>query len=141
LLHFFYDDIYWRLGPLYTTRKWLFAIIAQYNYKLQELNYIFTSDEKLLLMNRQYLQHDEYTDILTFNYNAAQEPYLWGEIYISIDRVRENALQNAVSFYDELHRVMIHGVLHLMGYNDQTLEEKAQMRQAEDLALAKRPRR
>jgi rRNA maturation RNase YbeY len=138
LLQFFYDQVCWRLGPLYTTKKWLYAVIAQYNYQLRELSYIFTSDENLLLMNRQYLQHDEYTDILTFNYNPTQEPYLWGEIYISVDRVRDNALQNAVSFYDELHRVMIHGVLHLMGYNDQTPEEKVQMRQAEDYALSKR---
>jgi rRNA maturation RNase YbeY len=138
LLHFFYDQIYWRLEPLYTTRKWLYAIIAEYNYKVQELNYIFTDDENLLVMNREHLKHDEYTDILTFNYNETKKRHLWGEIYISIDRVRDNALQNAVSFYDELHRVMIHGVLHLIGYNDETPQEKAQMRQAEDLALAKR---
>ncbi|MCS6905995.1 MAG: rRNA maturation RNase YbeY [Bacteroidia bacterium] len=135
MIQFFYKQIAWRLIPVYTTQKWVLRIIAWYGYQVQELSYIFTNDGDLKTMNKQYLQHDEYTDILTFNYNETQESYIWAEIYISIDRVRENAQQIAVSFYDELHRVMIHGVLHLLGYNDITEAEQKEMRSAEDRAL------
>ena len=101
------------------------------------LTFIFTNDEYLLQLNQQFLNHDTYTDILTFSLNADQTP-VSGEIYISVDRVKENAGNFQETFIDELHRVMIHGVLHLCGYNDYNQKKKAYMRTKENAYLAKR---
>ena len=95
------------------------------------LDYIFCSDEYLLKINQDFLKHDDLTDIITFDLSEPAEPTR-GEIYVSIDRVRENASQFKVSFQKELHRVLIHGALHLCGYKDKTKPQKQEMRRKED---------
>lgn len=107
------------------------TILIAEKVELQELDYIFCSDEYLLGMNKEYLNHDTYTDILTF---TLSDPYLpiISEIYISIDRVRDNADKFVVEFLRELDRVIIHGILHLCGYSDHTNELKKEMTQKED---------
>ncbi|MCB0520129.1 MAG: rRNA maturation RNase YbeY [Lewinellaceae bacterium] len=114
--------------------RWLVKIIEQEGTSLRLLNFIFCSDQYLHQINVQYLQHDTLTDIITFPY--ASPPFIEGDIFISIDRVRYNAKKYAVPFEHELNRVMAHGLLHLCGYNDKTPEEQALMRQKEDEALA-----
>lgn len=99
------------------------------------VNYVLCSDEYLLEMNRQYLEHDYYTDILTFD-NSESDTEIEGDIFISFERVYENAGSESVSPDQELRRVLAHGVLHLCGYNDHTAEEKANMRKKEDYYLS-----
>lgn len=113
----------------------LAEIFQTYGKEISSLNIIFCSDEYLLGINRQYLNHDYYTDIITFNYANPGEPII-GEIYISIDRVKENASGLSVSFEHELHRVIFHGVLHLVGFDDQTASAQKQMSSQEDRLLA-----
>ncbi len=103
--------------------------------KLGSLNYIFCSDKRLLEINRQFLQHDYYTDIITFDLSSG--PEIEAEIYISIDRVRENARNLSLTLKSELHRVIFHGALHLCGYGDKTAEEVEGMRRAEGYWLEK----
>lgn len=99
------------------------------------LNYIFCNDEYLLHINKQFLDHDTYTDIITFDMTEPDER-LSGEIYISVDRVRDNAAKYETTYQQELHRVIFHGVLHLCGFKDKTPTDKKSMRQAEDNCLA-----
>jgi len=115
--------------------SWIETCILSHNFELGEINYIFVDDIYLHKMNKKFLDHDTYTDIITFDYTV--ENVLSADIYISLDRIKENAEKFNVSFYNELSRVMIHGVLHLMGFKDKTLEEKAQMRNEEDKCLNK----
>ncbi len=103
---------------------------------LESLNYIFCTDEYLIEVNQQFLQHDYYTDIITFDLSEQGGPIV-GEIYISIDRVRDNARANATKVYEELHRVIFHGALHLCGYKDKKPAEIREMRAKEDYYLAK----
>lgn len=110
------------------------ALFRKEGMKLESLNYIFCSDKRLLEINRQYLQHDYYTDIITFDLSAG--PATIGEIYISIDRVRDNAQTHGTSFKSELHRVIFHGALHLCGYGDKKKEETIEMRKREDFWLS-----
>lgn len=98
-----------------------------------DINFIFTTNGKILEVNRQYLSHDYFTDIITFNYNDSR--VIAGDIYISIDTVRTNASIYHVTFNDELYRVIIHGILHLVGYNDKSNAEQKEMTTAEDLYL------
>jgi probable rRNA maturation factor len=102
--------------------------------KLAELQYIFCSDHRLLEINRQFLQHDYYTDIITFRLSAPNQP-ITAEIYISVDRVRENAREFGNSVKDELLRVIFHGALHLCGYKDKTRKDQAIMRKMEEIYL------
>ena len=102
--------------------------------RLETLNYIFCTDKELLEINRQYLQHDYYTDIITFELSAKGEPVV-GDIFISIERVKENALNRGEPIYKELLRVIFHGVLHLCGHKDKKAEQKKMMRQLEDTYL------
>ncbi|MEM9324584.1 MAG: rRNA maturation RNase YbeY [Bacteroidota bacterium] len=113
---------------------WLEDIAANEGLEIDEINYVFCSDEHLLSINRQYLHHDYYTDIITFDYS--EDVILAGDIYISLDRVRENASTFKDTFERELHRVMVHGLLHLMGYQDKSDEEAKEMRSKENLALS-----
>lgn len=119
-------------------KSWIHALIAAEQQALQHISFIFCSDAFLLDLNVQYLQHDTLTDIITFQY-AKMPAALEGDIFISIDRVRENATTFGVRFEEELHRVMAHGVLHLCGYGDKTPDEKARMTDKENEALAKLP--
>ena len=98
-----------------------------------EINYIFCSDPYLLEINKQYLGHDYFTDILTFDYS--QKPVVSGDLFISIDTVRENAEYYGATFEEELHRVIVHGLLHLIGYDDHTPEEQKTMREKENYYL------
>lgn len=113
--------------------SWILLMLSRHEVEVQEITYVFCSDEYLLELNREHLDHDYYTDILTFPLSEPGEP-LVADIFISIDRVRENASAFGASFRDELHRVMIHGVLHLAGFDDHG-EEEARMRDREDEAL------
>lgn len=108
-------------------------IITDHKRSLGEISIVFCSDEHLLDMNRQYLNHDYYTDIITF---PMQDSPLSGDLFISVNRVRDNADKNGDSFLTELNRVIIHGVLHLVGYNDKTESEIAEMRKKENLYLS-----
>jgi len=109
-------------------------ISDDYGFIIDYINIIFMGDEELLEMNKQFLNHDYYTDIITFNYS--EEPKeLEAELYISIDRVNENAVDNGVSFMEELLRVITHGMLHLVGFGDSTVLEKEEMREKENYYL------
>ena len=119
-----------------TEEAWLRRVAAQHNRRLGEINYIFCNDEEILATNRQYLQHDYYTDIITFDYSAGA--VLAGDLYISLDTVRTNAEMLGKPYDEELHRVLVHGVLHLVGINDKGPGEREIMEAAEDAALALR---
>lgn len=116
-------------------RQWIALTIQAHHKKLGQIDYIFCSDEHLLQMNKQYLNHHTLTDIITFDYSNELTAEVAGEIYISINRVRENAEVFKCTFNDELHRVMIHGVLHLCGFKDKTKNQKQIMRAQEDEAI------
>lgn len=114
-------------------KKWLKQIIENKGYKLGTLSYILCDDDYLLEINKQYLQHEFYTDIITFDY--VENGVINGDIFISVDRVKENATSFGVSEREELMRVFAHGVLHLSGLKDATFEEASQMRKAENESL------
>lgn len=114
-------------------KKWLKQIIENKGYKLGTLSYILCDDDYLLKINKQYLQHEFYTDIITFDY--VENGVINGDIFISVDRVKENAASFGVSEREELMRVFAHGVLHLSGLKDATSEEASQMRKAENESL------
>lgn len=134
-VNFFTEEISFTISSEDTIQQWLQAVSEQEGFQLEEINYIFCSDDYLLQINRQYLEHDYYTDIITFD-NSDSEGLLEADIFVSIDRVRDNAQSIQQPFERELHRVLIHGVLHLMGFNDHSEEEKALMRQKEEACLS-----
>ncbi len=136
-IYFFSEDISFNLKPKVLLRTWVNNTIKAENFKLKELNFIFCSDNYLLSINQEYLKHDTFTDIITFD-NSDKEKYIVGDIFISIERVRENANNFKVPEEDELHRVMIHGTLHLLGYPDKGKKAKALMTAKENVYLAKR---
>ncbi len=109
---------------------WLASVLKGELYNQGEINYIFCDDDYLLQINQNYLNHNTYTDIITFDYTEGTS--ISGDIYISVERVRENAVTFGVAFDNELRRVMVHGVLHLMGYKDKSNSEAAKMRAKED---------
>jgi len=110
--------------------KWISAVILSENKKEGDINYIFCDDDYILEINKQYLEHDYYTDIISFDYSVGNE--LHGDIFVSIDRVRENASDFNASFDEELKRVIIHGILHYCGYKDKSEEDEQIMRHKED---------
>jgi rRNA maturation RNase YbeY len=112
---------------------WIERVVTQHEFSLGELNYIFCDDAYLLKLNVEFLEHDTLTDIISFDYTMGK--LVGGDVFISLERVKENAQELAHSFDDELKRVMIHGVMHYMGYKDKTEEEKKTMRSVEDTAL------
>lgn len=114
--------------------QWLDKVTQLENKKLGELTFIFTSDDYLLKVNQQYLEHDYYTDIITFDY--CEDDYVIGDLFISIDRVKDNAQTNNTTFQNELNRVIVHGVLHLCGYKDKSEIDEQLMRQKENQMLA-----
>ena len=131
MIHFFNEDILFKPKQPRLIKAWLKAAAETEGFKLNQLNCIFCSDEYLLGVNRQYLNHDFYTDIITFD-NGEFEKEIEGDVFISIDRVRENAATFHKSFEEELMRVLVHGLLHLAGYGDKSEEEKKTMREKED---------
>ena len=134
-IYFFSEKISFDLTDPDSVRDWLKDLIHQNKRVIQELNFVFVSDDYLIQLNKKHLEHDYFTDILTFSY--AENPIL-GDIYISIDRVKDNANKLGISFTDELHRVMAHGVLHILGYDDHEESDKKQMREQEEMALSLR---
>jgi len=136
-IHFFEEDISYKIKNKKSVRQWITETVLAEGYKLKELNYIFCSDSYLLQINQQYLNHDTFTDIITFD-NSSAKGVITGDIFISIDRIRENAAQFQVPETDELHRVIIHGTLHLLGYGDKTPQKKKKMTLKEDFYLNRR---
>lgn len=136
-INFFTEDTNYILKGKTAIRKWIEAAIVTEGYTLTELNFIFCSDEYLLRINQDFLQHDYYTDVITFD-NSETPKTILGDIFISIDRVKDNAKQNGATILDELCRIMIHGTLHLLGYKDKTKKAKTEMTTKEDFYLGKR---
>ncbi|MBQ8423499.1 MAG: rRNA maturation RNase YbeY [Coprobacter sp.] len=119
------------------TSTWIKAVAASHNKKIGEIAYIFCSDEKILEVNREYLQHDYYTDIITFDY--CEDNLLNGDIFISLDTIKTNAEQFGTNYETELHRVIIHGILHLCGIDDKAPGARQVMEEAENRALSLLP--
>lgn len=132
---FFYQGVKVTLQHRTWLKNYIQSIFKKEGKKVLSINYIFCTDKALLEINRQFLSHDFYTDIITFDLSDANE--VQAEIYISVDRVKDNATQLGVSFKSELHRVIFHGVLHLCGYKDKSKQEKEEMRAKENLYLHK----
>lgn len=126
----FYDDTSYKYKGWKKVKELLTRILDEAGKKPGKLNVVITSDENLKAINVQFLEHDYYTDVITFNYNDAD--IVNGEIYISADTVRINSQNYKVSFNNEMTRVIIHGVLHLLGHDDKTESQKASMRSLED---------
>jgi len=133
-IHFFSENIDFKLEEKLKIKNWIKKIVLQEKKNLDNLSYIFCDDAYLLEINQEYLDHDTYTDIITFD-NGEPGKDIEGDIFISIERVRENAFNLNIGFQQELKRVIIHGVLHLLGYKDKTETDKKNMRQKEDDAL------
>lgn len=129
----FYSETDFTLNNKQIYKNWLKSIIEKNNKRVGEINYIFCDDPYLLEINQKYLNHDYFTDIITFDYSERKK--IHGDIYISIDRVRENATLFNQTFDKELLRVLSHGVLHLCGFDDQNQEDKIQMTNQEDEAI------
>lgn len=121
------------------TNAWIKAVAAQYGRKVGEIGYLFVNDEKILEVNKEYLGHDYYTDIITFDYDEGD--VINGDLVISLDTVRSNALLFGKTYNEELHRVIIHGILHLCGINDKGPGEREIMEAAENKALAMQTQR
>jgi probable rRNA maturation factor len=136
-ISFVEEDIQYNLKGKIKVKQWIKDTIAAEGYQLDELTYIFCSDAYLLQINQQYLNHDTYTDIITFD-NSSADKIITGDIFISIERIRENAAKFHQSVTDELHRVIIHGTLHLLGYKDKSAADSKNMTKMEDKYLDKR---
>lgn len=135
-IHFFQEDIQFNLAEKLKTKKWLKQLASEEGFRISELNFIFCSDEYLHTINVGYLDHDTYTDIITFD-NSDENDILEGDIFISIERIRENAANQNQQFLDELLRVLSHGLYHLCGYKDKLERDAAVMRSKEDNAIVK----
>ena len=133
-VNFLFSEIRITLSERERLKLFIEAVFKRNKKKLRSLTYIFCSDPFLLEINKQFLKHDDYTDIITFNLSYPAKD-IEGEVYISTDRVRENAQNLAIPLKEELHRVIFHGALHLCGYSDKTKNEKQRMRSAEDKCL------
>ncbi|MBO4634137.1 MAG: rRNA maturation RNase YbeY [Bacteroidales bacterium] len=136
MISYYCEDISFPFKEKRFTSRWLKAVATAEKKQVGDISIIFCSDNYLLDINKQYLQHDYYTDIITFDY--CEGSTLSGDLFISIDSVRENASFYGVSFEEELNRVMVHGVLHLIGYDDHTEDDIAMMRAKENQYLALR---
>ena len=133
-IYFFSEEINFELKEKLNRKRWLRYIATKAGFNIKELNYVFCSDEYLYQINLEYLNHETYTDIITFD-NSEKEFELSGDIFISIDRVNENAKTHNQKIETELSRVLAHGLLHLMGYKDKTKEESTLMRQKEEESI------
>lgn len=131
MIRFFNEDVSFKLPQKQVTRLWLKQQAKREGYSVGELNFIFCSDEHILQVNKEYLQHDYYTDIITFD-NSEKTGKLEGDIFISVERVADNASQVGTLPEQEMRRVLAHGLLHLCGYKDKTKEEATRMRLKEE---------
>jgi rRNA maturation RNase YbeY len=136
-IHFFVEDINFNLKKKTKLRSWIQIALDEHQKIAKNINYIFTSDNYLLELNKSYLQHDTLTDIITFE-QSVEKDAIEADIFISVERVIENAKNLNISFEDELHRVMIHGVLHLLGFTDKGDVKQKEMRKKENHYLALR---
>lgn len=134
-INFYKEDTVFNFKSKKLIKEWIKNTIDNEGFILDELNFILCSDEYLLKINQDFLQHDYYTDVITFD-NSEIEKHILGDIFISIDRVKDNAKQEKVKILDELCRIMIHGTLHLLGYKDKTTKAKKEMTAKENLYLA-----
>lgn len=128
-------DIPFVLKNRMNLKRWITSVATEEQKRVGELNFIFCSDDYLLNINREYLKHDYYTDVITFDYS--EDRRISGDVFISVDTVRVNAEEFAQTFESELYRVMVHGVLHLCDYGDHSEDEKVLMRKKEDHYLSK----
>ena len=136
-IHFFTENISFVLDKEEKITAWIEKVIIGEGYTAKNINYIFCSDDHLLTLNQEYLNHDTLTDIITFDHSE-QSLNLEADIYVSIDRVRDNASSLKNDFAEELHRVLIHGLLHLIGLEDKTEADRQVMRRKEDACLSLR---
>lgn len=136
-IYFFKEDCQFDLRKLKRHKNWLHQLAKVYKYEIEELNYIFCSDNFLHKINIDYLNHDTYTDIITFDLreDTLENNIIESDIFISIDRVAENAANLKINFKEELARVMAHGLLHIVGFKDKSNSEKLEMREAENKAI------
>lgn len=131
---FHHEDVKPLKIPRKDLKNWIKSVVVAEGKKLGDVNYIFCTDDYLLEVNKQYLDHDYYTDIITFDY--VEDNIISGDIFVSIDRVKDNSDQFGVSFDVELRRILVHGVLHLLGYPDKEPDQKKLMTAKEDFYLA-----
>lgn len=136
LVHFQAEDVPFRLRNILKIRQWIRTAIAKEGLQVGVIQYIWCSDNSLLRINKEYLQHDDLTDIITFDYRDGDT--VSGDVFISLERVKDNARTFQTTYTNELHRVMIHGVLHLCGYKDKTAAEQREMTEKEDYYLSLR---
>lgn len=133
-INFHFQSVIFTISNKMKIKRHIKNIFNSENKQLKLLNVIFCTDKYLLNLNKQYLQHNYYTDVITFDLSQNKKE-IFGEIYISVDRIRTNACEYRKSFVEELYRVLIHGTLHLCGYNDKTPRDKNKMRRTENLYL------
>lgn len=136
MIRYFCEDIRFTYKNKLANNRWLKMVAGSEIRKIGDINVIFCSDNYILDVNMKYLQHDYFTDIITFDY--CEGKVLSGDLFISVDSVRENSIEFGTDFEEELHRVIVHGVLHLIGYDDHTEEDKKMMRQKENYYLQMR---
>ncbi len=136
-IQFFTEDISYSVKQKNKLREWISACIKAENHMTGDVNIILCSDSYLHEMNVEYLNHDTFTDIITFDNSIEDE--ISGDLFISLDRIRENAQKYSRKISEEQHRVIIHGILHLCGYDDKTDDEKYKMREKENIHLSRRP--
>lgn len=135
-INFHYQDVSFTFSRREPLKAYLMKLFRKERRQVDHINYIFCTDSYLLTLNQQYLDHNTLTDIITFELSAPGDPVV-SDIYISVERVKENALIFGTPFYRELHRVIFHGALHLCGYKDKTAQQTQVMRQMEEAALRK----
>ena len=136
-IKFYNDDCKYRFAERRKVREWLVAAAAEEGYAITEISYIFCSARRLLEMNRQYLGHDYYTDVITFDYSDRKAGCVSGDIFIDVETVADNAAEYGATFREEMLRVVVHGLLHLCGQGDKTPRTNAQMHRKEDKYLLK----
>jgi rRNA maturation RNase YbeY len=137
-INFFTDEVSFNLRDKRKIRDWIIQSVENEDYKVGVLNFIFTTDDQLLQLNQDYLNHYTLTDIITFDLSE-EKGVITGDVYISVERARENSRAYKESLRKEIHRLIIHGVLHLMGHHDKTREEQAGMRASEEYYLSLPP--
>lgn len=138
-INFFSEDVSFTPQNRRVLQDWISTVVSEFQSEIDSINFIYCSDNYLLEINKEYLDHDYFTDIITFDNRDDLSEAIDADIFISIDRVKENAASLSQDFQNELHRVMIHGVHHLLGQGDRSDEEKQQMRKREEASLSLLP--